>query len=165
MILKVQRFDAKQHIRSKFNCKEESLTRYLLEQVNQDIKKNLAACFIIADDTSHIVGYYTLSNDSISRLEVPQKYQKKVPVTYDVPVTLLGRLAVCASCEGKGFGEHLLISALERCYLVSKEIGSMAVIVDPLNESAVSFYLKYGFILLPDSGKMFLPMKTISPLF
>lgn len=163
--MKVHRFDAKQHIRSEFKCKEESLTKYLTEQVNQDIKKNLAACFVIVDDTNHVDGYYTLSNDSISRLEVPQKYQKKVPVTYDVPVTLLGRLAVCTSCEGNGFGEFLLMNALERCYLVSKQIGSMAVVVDPLNENAIGFYLKYGFILLPDSGKMFLPMKTIAHLF
>ncbi len=28
-----------------------------------------------------------------------------------------------------------------------------------------SFYKKYGFILLPESKKMFLPMKTIKTLF
>jgi hypothetical protein len=27
------------------------------------------------------------------------------------------------------------------------------------------FYQKYGFIKLPDSGKMFLPMKTIINIF
>ena len=45
-----------------------------------------------------------------------------------------------------------------------KEIGSMAVIVDPIDEQAVQFYQKFGFILL-DSGKMFLAMKTIVDLF
>jgi hypothetical protein len=44
-------------------------------------------------------------------------------------------------------------------------VGSMAVIVDPLDEAAVKFYTKYEFILLPDSGKMFLPMTTIAELF
>jgi hypothetical protein len=37
----------------------------------------------------------------------------------------------------------------------------MAVIVDPIDADAVRFYQKYGFILLPDRGKMFLPMETI----
>jgi hypothetical protein len=41
----------------------------------------------------------------------------------------------------------------------------MAVIVDPIDNNAISFYKKYGFIELPDSGKMFLPMTTISKLF
>lgn len=29
-----------------------------------------------------------------------------------------------------------------------------------IDEGAVNFYTKYGFIMLPDSGKMFLPMKN-----
>ncbi len=46
-----------------------------------------------------------------------------------------------------------------------KSIGSMAVIVRPTDENAEKFYLKYGFVKLPDSGKMFLSMKTIAQLF
>jgi hypothetical protein len=41
----------------------------------------------------------------------------------------------------------------------------MAVVVDPIDEEAVSFYKKYGFIELPGSGKMFLPMNTIAKVF
>ena len=41
----------------------------------------------------------------------------------------------------------------------------MAVIVDPIDEDAKNFYLKYGFIELPNSKKMFMSMKTISTLF
>lgn len=40
----------------------------------------------------------------------------------------------------------------------------MAVVVDPINEKAVDFYKKYGFEQLPDSEKMFLPMKVIEQL-
>jgi len=40
----------------------------------------------------------------------------------------------------------------------------MAVIVDPISDSARSFYNKYGFIALKDSSKMFLPMNTIKKL-
>jgi len=54
---------------------------------------------------------------------------------------------------------------LKRSYEISKTIGSFAVIVDPIDQDAENFYEKYGFIKLPDSGKMFLPMKTISQLF
>lgn len=41
----------------------------------------------------------------------------------------------------------------------------MAVVVDPIDDNARRFYLKYGFINLPDSGRMFIPMGTIAQLF
>jgi len=82
-----------------------------------------------------------------------------------LPVTLLGRLAVNEKSKGRGLGKLLLIDALKRSFEASKVIGSMAVIVDPKDENAVKFYDKFGFILLPDSKKMFLSMKTIEQLF
>jgi len=62
-------------------------------------------------------------------------------------------------------GELLLMDALKRSCDVARQIGSMAVVVDPLDKEAERFYQKYGFILLPDSGKMFLTMDSISQLF
>ena len=41
----------------------------------------------------------------------------------------------------------------------------MAVIVDPIDQEAIDFFSKFGFILLPVSGRMFLPMATIAQLF
>lgn len=41
----------------------------------------------------------------------------------------------------------------------------MVVVVLPLDNEAEAFYQKYGFIRLPDSGKMLLPMKTVAQLF
>jgi hypothetical protein len=39
----------------------------------------------------------------------------------------------------------------------------IGVIVDPLDRDAIAFY-KFSFILLSDSGKMFLPMADIALL-
>lgn len=156
----------KSYDRSKFDCEEESLTDYIQKQASQDIKKNLAACFVALNDNNQIVGYYTLTSASIDRDLVPEEYQKKVPRNYNVPVTLLGRLARDISQRGTDLGEILLMDALHRSYTISKEsIGSMAVVVDPLSKHAVDFYAKYGFELTPDSGKMFIPMKAIEKLF
>jgi len=163
--LKIVLFE-KSYDRSKFNCEEESLTDYIQKQVSQDIKKNLAACFVALNEDNLIVGYYTLTSESLGRDSIPEQYQKKVPRNYNAPVTLLGRLARDISQKGSDIGELLLIDALHRSYKISKEgIGSMAVVVDPLSKFAVDFYAKYGFELLPDSGKMFIPMKTIEKLF
>lgn len=62
-------------------------------------------------------------------------------------------------------GRLLLIDALKRSYENAKEIGSFAVVVDPIDDKAERFYTTYGFIKLPDSGKMFMAMKTLDFLF
>ena len=97
---------------------------------------------------------------------LPDEIKKKLPPSYiDLPTVLLARLAVSNSYHRQGLGEAMLIDALKRSYYASLQVGSMAVIVDPLDEEAKQFYEKYNFINLPGSGKMFLPMATIAQLF
>jgi predicted GNAT family N-acyltransferase len=153
--------------RKSFCCGNASLDHYIHEQVGQDIRRKLAVCFIVTDNENHIKGYYTLSNDSIPMDELPEEYKMKFPKSYiHLPVTLLGRLAVDQKYQGSGLGKLLLIDALKRSYEVSlKSIGSLAVVVSPLDAEVENFYQKYGFVKLPDSGKMFLSMKTIAQLF
>lgn len=155
----------KTHNRKHFKCEESSLVHYIQNQASQDIKKRLATCFVAVDDDKNVLGYYTLTSYSLGRDAIPEKYMNKVPINYNAPVILLGRLARDLRVKGKGLGEHLLLDALYRSYKISSEsLGAMAVVVDPLNETAKSFYNKYGFEQLPDSEKMFLPMHVIGNL-
>ena len=48
---------------------------------------------------------------------------------------------------------------------VTAIIGSVAVIVDPIDLEVEAYYSKFGFVALSGSNKMFLPMKTIGTLF
>lgn len=158
--------NGKLHDRRKFCCEEDSLTTYIQQQANQDIKKNLAACFVSLNENDEVIGYYTLTSASLHKNLIPKKYRNKIPGNYNAPVTLLGRLARDITQKGTDLGEQLLMDALYRSCKISKEnIGSMAVVVDPINEYAVKFYSKFGFEMLPDSRKMFIPMNTISNLF
>ena len=155
----------KTHNRKSFECEEKSLTDYIQKQATQDIKRKLAICFVAADEDNNVVGYYTLTSESLGRELIPEKYIKKVPKNYSAPVILLGRLARDIKEKRKGLGEYLLLDALFRAFKLSEEsIGAMAVVVDPINEYAVKFYEKYGFEQLPDSKKMFLPMNTIKQI-
>lgn len=158
---------SKSFYRSDFDCGYSSLNHYIKKQVSQDISKKLTACFVLVDEQGLVKGYYTLSNSSISQEEIPEKYSKQVPPAYShIPVTLLGRLAIDRTVSGQGYGKYLLIDALKQCYETSlKVIGSMAVVVDPMDKNARLFYERFGFLLLPGSGKMFLPMKTVGKLF
>jgi len=154
------------HKRGDFDCGNELLNGYLPHQANQDIQRHLSVCFVIADNNNVVKGYYTLSNSGIIRENIPEALKNKFPKTYkNLPVTLLGRLARDKKFKDERLGETLLLDALKRSFDTSATIGSIAVIVDPIDDKARRFYLKYGFILLPDSKKMFLSMKTIGKLF
>lgn len=153
--------------RENFDCQKPSLDAYIKTQVSQDIKKKLAVCFVLLDsDQETIIGYYTLSNASIPYENVPENLKKKYPRSYDhIPATLLGRLALDKNFKGQGIGAKLLMDALKRSLQVSEtHLGSVAVIVDPLDDDTAKYYEQYGFILLPDSGRMFLDMNTIRKL-
>ena len=152
--------------RKEFDCGKSSLNDYIKTQVSQDVRKKLSVCFVLLNsDQKTVDGYYTLSNGSIPYDSVPEDLRKRYPKSYEyIPVTLLGRLALDEKVKGQGFGSKILIDALKRSLKVSEELGSVAVIVDPLDGDAENYYNHFGFIKLPNSGKMFLDMKTIKKL-
>lgn len=155
----------KKHNRKDFVCEEDALTDYIRSQVSQDMRKRLATCFVAVEEDLRVIGYYTLTSESLGRDAIPEKYIKQVPQNYNAPVILLGRLARDLRAKGTGLGEHLLMDALFRSYRLSGEsIGAMAVVVDPINQRALEFYRKYGFEQLFDSKRMFLPMNQIKQL-
>lgn len=155
------------HRKSEFICGKEMLDNYLQKQANQDMKRKLSACFVITEKDSKVIkGYYTLASNSIPLESIPENIKKKLPNSYkNIPTILLGRLAIDNQFQGQGIGKLVLIDALKRSYETSKSISSFAVVVDPLDHHAEKFYNKYGFIKLPDSGKMFLAMNTTKILF
>jgi GNAT superfamily N-acetyltransferase len=154
------------HKKGNFQCGVVLLDNYLHTQAKQDVIRKLSACFILADENNKMLGYYTLSSASIPCSILTDAIQKKLPSSYsDLPCTLLGRLAVDQKYQGKGNGELLLVDALKRSFDTSSIVGSMAIVVDPIDDKAVKFYRAFGFLHLPDSGKMFLPMATIAELF
>ena len=154
------------HAKADFSCGNGMLDNYLHKQAKQDMKRKLSACFILSED-KRIKGYYTLSSASIQRRHLPEAIITKLPPSYiDLPVTLLGRLAVDINFKGQGIGKLLLIDALKRSYETSiTSIAAMAVVVDPIDDEAINFYSKYGFISLPDSGRIFIAMDTVAQLF
>ena len=154
------------HSKENFTCGKEMLDKYLYLQAKQDVTRKLTACFILSNNETTVLGYYTLSNTSVNREFLPDGIIKKLPPSYKhLPATLLGRLAVDMNYKGQGYGANLLMDALRRSYDNSLQIASMAVIVDPIDEESMAFYNHFGFIALPDSGKMFIPMSLFKNIF
>ncbi|MFV0181379.1 GNAT family N-acetyltransferase [Empedobacter falsenii] len=155
----------KQHKKKEFYSGNEILDDYLHKVANQDLKRDLSICYVMADEENNIYGYFTLSNQSIPYSHFDESFRKKLNPSYNqIPTTLLGRLAVSQSLQGQNFGRALLMMALKKAYDTSKVLASAGVVVDPIDENAIEFYKRFGFIKIPDSGRMYLHMKTIENL-
>ncbi len=156
--------------RQAFSCgtspEQVLLNNYLQTQAGQDFRKSLAVCYVWPDSNHDIIGYYTISSNSIRRDILPDDIVRRIPVCYThLPLFLIGRLSRDIKFKGKGTGEPLIMDALHRCYDFSLKIGSMAVVVEPIDQKAINFYRKFDFILIPDNGRLFLEMDTIKRLF
>ncbi|MGB7282934.1 MAG: GNAT family N-acetyltransferase [Candidatus Acidiferrum sp.] len=154
------------HDRASFSCGVDSLDLYLRNQAGQDFKNHAAVSFVFTPDGREIAGYYTLSQYAVQLANVPPHIAKKLPKYPMVPTTLIGRLAVSAAFRGQGHGETLLMDALYRILQHSKELAFAGAIVDAIDDAAIAFYKKYGFLELPNvPRRLFLPMGTIEALF
>jgi GNAT superfamily N-acetyltransferase len=153
------------HTRDDFQCGIDELDRYFHHQAGQDARKRVAAPFVLVNqETGKVAGYYTLSMNSVVTQDLPLELAKKLPRYEALPAVLLGRLAVDQQYQGHGLGELLLLDALQRS--LENPIAAMCVVVDAINDQALAFYERYGFIRLADlNRRLFLPMKTIEKLF
>ncbi len=151
------------HRRAEFTCGAESLDNYLHTQAGQDMRRHANAVFVLvaeaAPDT--VIGYYTLCATALLPGDVPEVARKHIPRYPLVSATLIGRLAVAADRQGQGLGAVLLVNALQRALASSETVGSSMVVVDALDETAAAFYSAHGFVKLPDSLRLVLPMRTI----
>ncbi len=157
---------AKRHERAGFACGAEVLDRYLHQQARQDAEKHVAAPFVLIEPPhAEVLGYYTLSASIIDVADIAADLARKLPRYPQLPVTLLGRLAVHERLKGQGCGALLLMDALHRSLTHSTEIAAMAVVVDAKNDAAVSFYRHFDFRPMQREAKrMYLPMKTVRAL-
>ena len=78
-----------------------------------------------------------------------------------VSATLIGRLAVATDRHGQRLGAILLADALRRALASAATVGSSIIVVDALDDSAAGFYAAHGFVRLPDSLRLVLPMRTV----
>lgn len=158
---------AKSHERGAFSCASAPLDRYLQQQARQDAEKRVAAPFVLTEPPSNaILGFYTLSASQVMADELPAELTKKLPRYPQLPVTLLGRLAVAQAQEGKGFGASLLMDALHRSLTAAAGIAAMAIVVDAKDKAADAFYQHFDFRPLQQQPtRLFLPMKIVAGLF
>ena len=108
----IQRLD-RSHERASFDCGKPPLNQWLRELAGQYERRDLARSYVaVRAGSPSVLGYYTISSHQVSYDALPAEQAKGLP-TIDIPVVLLGRLAVDRGAQGQGLGEYLLMDALE----------------------------------------------------
>jgi GNAT superfamily N-acetyltransferase len=147
------------HDLTQFHCGIEALDDWLRFRALKNEGRSSRTYIVSQGRTA--VGYYCLSTGAEKRASIPLKIARNTPDP--VPLILLGRLAVDLNHQGMGIGAGLLKDALQRVAQISKAVGSRALIVHAIDQNAMAFYVKYGFIEFPyGSQTLFLPIDTIA---
>jgi len=109
----------REHDRATFDCGHAALNDWLKQQAGQFDQRDLARTFVaVRGGERTVLGYYAISSHGVRRADLPDDQAKGLP-RIDVPVVLLGQLAVDRSVQGQGLGSLLLIDALKR----SEDLG------------------------------------------
>jgi predicted GNAT family N-acyltransferase len=149
------------HNRRDFDCGIGELNSYLQKYSGQHERKGMGRTYVaVKKNDERVLGYYTIASSAVAFDIVPENLPH-----HPIPVALIGRLAVDKTARRQRLGETLLIHALQSAQRAAKNVGIHAVVVDAFDESARTFYVRYGFNeLIDDRLHLYLPMKAIEKL-
>jgi GNAT superfamily N-acetyltransferase len=118
-----------------------------------------------AELPNSVAGYYAITTAMEQRLSLPSaRLRRGMPE--QIPLMLIGRLAVDHRYQGIGLGADLLADALKRCLAVSEVAGVRAVVTHAVDDAAMAFYQRHGFVASPLGERvMMMPIETVRALF
>lgn len=148
-----ERYDAARHDAATFSCGNELLDRWLIRYAGQNQRRDAARTFVAATTEQRVYGYYTLLAGQLDHDEATSETSKGLSHHFPIPVAILARLAVDVSQQGEGTGAALLSDALGRVVHASEEVAVRAVVVHAVDDSASSFYERFGFCALADAPR------------
>jgi GNAT superfamily N-acetyltransferase len=148
------------HDLSKFDCGKPTLNDWLRNTASGS-EGTTARTYVVCIENV-VIGYYCISTGSIERKAMPTKFKRQQGIPNQIPVAIIGRLAVDLNFKGKGLGRDLLKDALKRVASAAEIIGIRAALLHALEEETVSFYEKIEFQRCPTGDRtFFLPIETI----
>lgn len=141
-----ERLSAHHEIASFANGKHPALDNWLKERALASegrSARTYVAC--LTDHPARVVGYYAISTAMEERRVLPTaKLRRGMP--HQVPLLLIGRLAVDQSVQGMGLGADLLSDAVRRFCAAAEIAGARAIVAHAIDENAVRYYERHGFV-------------------
>jgi predicted N-acetyltransferase YhbS len=158
--LRLERLDA-HHDLSTFDSGNDELDGWLQRHGMAAQQMDSARTFVLTKQ-DRVVGYFSLTMGWVRRQDAPAKLVRGLPA-YPVGMVLLARLAVDRREQGSGLGATLLAEALRKAVAAGDAAAARMVVVDAIDENAVRFYERYGFISAPEHPlRLYRRMKDIA---
>ncbi len=140
-------------ILSDFDCGDEDLNNFLVEDAKGFLDKRIANSFIL-EDKGEIAAYFCLLNDKISKQEVTNSQWKEIKDKFpdgkrfsSYPAIKIGRFAVSSKYRGMQIGTKLM-SLIKDMLDTDSNYSAFRFITVDAYLSAVNFYKKNGFVKL-----------------
>ncbi len=157
---------AAHHDLSQFsNGRHASLDAWLRDRALTSEGLSARTCVVCREDSpNEVVGYYAISTAMAHRSGLPSAGPRR-GMPDEVPLLLIGRLAVDHRYQKRGLGTDLLIDALRRCLSAADTAGARAVITHAIDADALAFYERHGFVHCPLGERtMLMPMEVVRAL-
>lgn len=153
---------------SKFRCGEREIDSWAASKAfrfhQQDRARVFCARFC---ENKSVIGFYSLSLNQIGAQYLLGQDSDRYKASGHAPFIYIDWFAVLRSHQSVGVGKIMMVDALRRAYLVSRDIPFYGVALRSMNNKTTEFYEKNGFVKREDVGHpvMILPIWTIRDLF
>ena len=155
-----------------FRSGVEELDRFLRNLALENEVRGIGRTFVLLRDPTdspdfpEILGFYTLSMGTIPSADLQPHLGGRLP-RYPIGVGLVARLANDVRVRRRGIGKLLLHDAVGRISVASSHLGCVGAATDAKDETARDFYVRNGFVELPNTAwprRLYLPITTIRKL-
>jgi predicted N-acetyltransferase YhbS len=138
--------------RSQFDCGQSGLNDWFRRHAWRNHLIGDSRINVICDlETNDIIGYVALCAAQVERSRLPKPQQRNRP--NDVPMVLLGQLAIDKTAQGQGLALALMKFTFKSALQAAEIIGCVGIITQPINNDVRLFYEKFGFADLPQDPK------------
>jgi ribosomal protein S18 acetylase RimI-like enzyme len=136
---------------NEFDCGNGELNAWLQRHALASHKADLARTYLAVHGET-VAGYVSLTTGSVRPEDAPKRLARGMP-RYPIGTILIARLAVDVSYQGRHLGSRLLAEGLRRAVAASDAAAARLVVVDAIDDDAVGFYRRWGFIDAPDNPR------------
>jgi GNAT superfamily N-acetyltransferase len=150
------------HRRRSFSSGNERVDIWLAQKALGAMEKHTSTTQVLVQRGGRIAGYYTLASTALDVSLVPPELFGDKPPRHAPPTLTLAWLGVDAHFQGRMLGTLLFARTLADAVAVHDKVRFVAVIIDALSASNITFYLRHGFSVVPGTAdKLYLPASTL----
>lgn len=165
----IEPFDSDKHDRMAFSCGIEQVDNFFKKTANKLAKADNVRLYVMTTPDGRVIGFYAINGHAVDYQDLPKRYARARPSHGNIPAAYISMIGRDKKFSGQGYGEDLLVDALERIAKAADQLGIAVVMLDVLDcgdpervERRKALYAAYGFQPLQSNPlRMYLPIKTV----